>query len=59
VDLDRSTVLFAPNLPWRAEPLGATLAARLDRSVVVENDANARLGRGRSARAWAPRRGVP
>jgi len=48
VDLDRSTVLFAPNLPWRAEPLGATLAARLDRSVVVENDAN--------AAAWAEAR---
>ncbi|HEY3603305.1 MAG TPA: ROK family glucokinase [Sporichthyaceae bacterium] len=41
VDADRSTVLFAPNLPWRAEPLGAALAERLGRAVVVENDANA------------------
>jgi glucokinase len=40
VDADRSTVLFAPNLPWRQEPLGAALAHRLGRAVVVENDAN-------------------
>jgi glucokinase len=40
VDADRSTVLFAPNLPWRAEPLGAALAERLGGTVVVENDAN-------------------
>jgi glucokinase len=40
VAADRSTVLFAPNLPWRDEPLGAALAARLGRPVVVENDAN-------------------
>jgi glucokinase len=40
VDLDRSTVLFAPNLPWRAEPLGSELADELNAPVLVENDAN-------------------
>ncbi|MGA4645223.1 ROK family protein [Limisphaera sp. 4302-co] len=41
VDADRSTVLFAPNLPgWRNVPLGRRLARALDRPVVVGNDAN-------------------
>jgi glucokinase len=41
VDRDRSTVLFAPNLAWRDEPLRAQLEKRLGTSVVIENDANA------------------
>jgi len=41
VSSDRSTVLFAPNLAWRDEPLGARVAAELNIPVVVENDANA------------------
>src|SRR3954451_1173784 len=53
VDADRSTVLFAPNLAWRNEPLRRALEARLGLPVVVENDANAaswaevRFGAGR------------
>ncbi|MEV5002947.1 ROK family glucokinase [Nocardioides sp. LML1-1-1.1] len=38
---DRSTVLFAPNIAWRNEPLGADLARLTGLPVVVENDANA------------------
>lgn len=38
---DRSTVLFAPNLAWRNEPLGANVRDRIDKPVVVENDVNA------------------
>ena len=38
---DRSTVLVAPNLSWRDEPLRAAVSARIDMPVVVENDANA------------------
>jgi glucokinase len=41
VSSDRSTVLFAPNLAWRDEPLGTRLADVLKLPVVVENDANA------------------
>ncbi|WBQ02657.1 ROK family glucokinase [Kribbella sp. CA-293567] len=41
VSSDRSTVLFAPNLAWRNEPLGARVAEALKIPVVVENDANA------------------
>jgi glucokinase len=41
VSADRSTVLFAPNLAWRDEPLRQALEARLRLPVVVENDANA------------------
>ncbi|WP_310963166.1 ROK family glucokinase [Nocardioides terrisoli] len=41
VDRDRSTVLFAPNLAWRDEPLRADLETRLKLPVVIENDANA------------------
>ncbi|MFG1812785.1 ROK family glucokinase [Kribbella sp. NPDC049174] len=41
VSSDRSTVLFAPNLAWRDEPLGARVAEKLKIPVVVENDANA------------------
>lgn len=38
---DRSTVLFAPNIYWRDEPLGRRVAELVDLPVVVENDANA------------------
>jgi glucokinase len=41
VSSDRSTVLFAPNLAWRDEPLGTRVADVLKLPVVVENDANA------------------
>jgi glucokinase len=41
VDARRSTVLFAPNVAWRDEPLRRELEDRVDLPVVVENDANA------------------
>ncbi len=41
VSADRGTVLFAPNLAWRDEPLGKRVADGLGLPVVVENDANA------------------
>jgi len=41
IDGQRSTVLFAPNLAWRDEPLKAELETRTGLPVVVENDANA------------------
>src|SRR3954471_18120156 len=53
IDADRSTVLFAPNLAWRDEPLRDDVAKLVDLPVVVENDANAaawgeyRFGAGR------------
>jgi len=53
VDDARSTVLFAPNLTWRDEPLREEVSARIGLPVVVENDANAmvwgeyRFGAGR------------
>jgi glucokinase len=48
VDAQRSTVLFAPNLAWRDEPLRATIEGRCGIPVVIENDAN--------AAAWAEAR---
>src|SRR5215216_1362043 len=41
VDAARSTVLFAPNLAWRNQPLRAAVEQRTGLPVVVENDANA------------------
>lgn len=41
VDKVGSTVLFAPNLPWRDEPLKARLSALVELPVLIENDANA------------------
>ena len=41
VDSAGATMLFAPNLAWRDEPLKARVEERLGRPVVVENDANA------------------
>lgn len=40
IDAARSTVLFAPNLAWRNEPLQAAVSAGTGLPVVVENDAN-------------------
>jgi glucokinase len=40
IDADRSTVLFAPNLAWRDEPLRDYVSAAVDLPVIVENDAN-------------------
>ncbi len=53
IDLTRSTVVFAPNLAWRDEPLRENLQRDTGLPVVVENDANAaawgefRFGAGR------------
>ncbi|MDQ1620877.1 MAG: glucokinase [Actinomycetota bacterium] len=53
VDATRSSVLFAPHLSWRHEPLRDAISKRLRLPVVVENDANAavwaewRFGAGR------------
>jgi len=41
VDITRSTVLFAPHLAWRHEPLRDAVQRRIGLAVVVENDANA------------------
>ena len=41
VDADRSTVLFAPNLAWRDEPLRAAIEEQVGIPVAIENDANA------------------
>jgi glucokinase len=41
VDKARATVLFAPNLAWRDEPLKRLLEDETGLPVVVENDANA------------------
>lgn len=48
IDENRATVLFAPHLAWRNEPLRTRLMDRLRLRVVVENDAN--------AAAWAEHR---
>ncbi|HKE66860.1 MAG TPA: ROK family glucokinase [Micromonosporaceae bacterium] len=40
IDASRSTVLYAPNLAWRNEPLRDEVAKRTKLRVVVENDAN-------------------
>lgn len=38
---DRATVVFAPHLSWRDEPLRDRLSDRLSKPVFIENDANA------------------
>ncbi|MFB8147374.1 ROK family glucokinase [Microbacterium sp. NPDC056003] len=53
IDRDRATVIHAPNIAWRNEPLKATLEAGIDVPIAIENDANAagwaefRFGAGR------------
>ncbi len=53
IDASRSVIVHAPNIDWHDEPLRAELESRLDRSVTLENDANAagwgeyRFGAGR------------
>jgi glucokinase len=53
IDRERATVIHAPNIAWRNEPLKATLESRIDVPVIIENDANAagwaefRFGAGR------------
>src|SRR5579875_3371313 len=39
VEESRSTVLFAPNLAWRHEPVARAVEERTGRPVIVENDA--------------------
>jgi predicted NBD/HSP70 family sugar kinase len=41
IDQERATVLFAPNLAWREEPIKAELEKRVGLPIVIENDANA------------------
>ena len=41
INLEQSTVLYAPNLNWRNEPLQQRISDRIGRSVLIENDANA------------------
>lgn len=43
VAADRATVVFAPHLSWRNEPLRESLGKRIDLPIVIENDANAAL----------------
>ncbi len=40
IDATRSTVLFAPNIAWRDEPLREYVSAAVHLPVIVENDAN-------------------
>ncbi|TFD78004.1 ROK family glucokinase [Cryobacterium fucosi] len=41
IDAAQSVVYYGPNVNWRHEPLRATLEARLDIPILIENDANA------------------
>ena len=41
VAADRATVVFAPHLSWRDEPLRERLSDRLPKPVFIDNDANA------------------
>ena len=56
IDATGSTVLYAPNLKWRNEPLRERLEQRTKLAVVIENDANAagwaefRFGAGQGTR---------
>jgi glucokinase len=40
IDANRSTVLFAPNIAWRDEPLRTYVSEAIGLPVIVENDAN-------------------
>lgn len=56
IDANQSTVLYAPNLNWRNEPLRDKLQQHLKIPIVIENDANAagwaefKFGAGRGAK---------
>ena len=41
IDSGRSTVMFAPNLAWRDNPIKAQVEEHVDVPVVIENDGNA------------------
>lgn len=41
VATDRATVVFAPHLSWRGEPLRERLSERIEAPLFVDNDANA------------------
>jgi len=41
IDAEQANVLYAPNLSWRDEPLRERLEEKIQRSLVIENDANA------------------
>jgi glucokinase len=41
VDSQQTTIRFSPHLAWRDEPIALRLAQRVDRPVIVDNDANA------------------
>jgi glucokinase len=41
VDNDQAVVRFSPHLAWRSEPLKARLSGRIDKPLIVDNDANA------------------
>ncbi|HQV92305.1 MAG TPA: ROK family protein, partial [Phycicoccus sp.] len=43
VDADRATVVFAPHLSWRNEPLRDALSRRIGLPIFVDNDANAAI----------------
>jgi glucokinase len=55
VDNAQAVVAFSPHLAWRAEPLKAKLARRIELPLIVDNDANAaawaeyRFGAGRGS----------
>lgn len=57
INLERSQVMFAPNLAWRDEPLRDLIANQVGLPTVIENDANAaawgeyRFGSGQGARS--------
>ena len=59
IDATGSTVLYAPNLKWRNEPLRERLEQRTKLAVVIENDANAagwaefRFGAGKGTKDMA------
>lgn len=40
INIDRSSVIFAPNVNWQNEPVAEKVATAVDLPVVLENDAN-------------------
>ena len=40
IDASRSTILFAPNLAWRNEPLRELIQREIDIPIMIENDGN-------------------